>query len=68
MRKPKKLGDCKTSMNTRFVAENSIEYILVGECYLPNLILSKERRAIGHWGRLHRDYLKEYHPPSAMTI
>lgn len=49
------------SMKTKFVAENGIEYILVGDYYLPNLILPEENRSIGIWGRLHRDYLKEHH-------
>ena len=50
------------SMKTEFVAENGIEYILVGDYYLPNLILPEETRPIGTWGRLHRDYLKEHRP------
>lgn len=48
------------SMKTEFVAENGIEYILVGDYYIPNLILPEETRPIGTWGRLHRDYLKEH--------
>lgn len=50
------------SMKSEFVAENGIEYILVGDYYLPNLILPEESRTIGTWGRLHWDYLKEYRP------
>ena len=50
------------SMKTEFVAENGIEYILVGDYYLPNLILPEETRPIGTWGRLHREYLKEHCP------
>lgn len=50
------------SMKTEFVAENGIEYILVGDYYLPNLILPEETRPIGTWGRLHRDYLEEHCP------
>ena len=50
------------SMKTEFVAENGIEYILVGDYYLPNLILPEETRPIGTWGRLHREYLKEHRP------
>lgn len=50
------------SMKTKFVAENGIEYILVGDYYLPNLILPEENRPIGTWGRLHRDYLEEHRP------
>lgn len=50
------------SMKTEFVAENGIEYILVGDYYIPNLILPEETRPIGTWGRLHRKYLKEHCP------
>ena len=50
------------SMKTEFVAENGIEYILVGDYYLPNLILPEETRPIGTWGRLHRDYLEAHRP------
>ena len=50
------------SMKTTLVADNGIEYRLVGDCYLPNLMLPEESRPIGFWGRLHRDYLKEHHP------
>lgn len=50
------------SMKTKFVAENGIEYILVGDYYIPNMILPEETRPIGTWGRLHRDYLKEHRP------
>lgn len=44
------------------IHENGIDYILVGDYYLPELKLPDENRPIGHWGRLHRAYLKEYHP------
>ena len=50
------------SMKTTLVADNGIEYRLVGDCYIPNLMLPEENRSIGFWGRLHRDYLKEHHP------
>ena len=49
-------------MKITLVADNGIEYRLVGDCYLPNLMLPEESRSIGFWGRLHRDYLKEHHP------
>ena len=41
---------------------NGLDYILVGDYYIPDLKLSEESRSIGRWGRLHRDYLKEEHP------
>ena len=39
-----------------------IEYIPVGDCYIPNLELPQESRSIGKWGRMHRRYLETYHP------
>ena len=39
-----------------------LEYIRNGDYYIPNLTIQKEERSIGKWGRMHRDYLKEYHP------
>ena len=39
-----------------------LEYIRNGDYYIPNLAIQKEERSIGKWGRMHRDYLKEYHP------
>ena len=42
--------------------ENGIDYVLVGDYYVPDLKLPEERRPIGHWGRLHQSYLKLYRP------
>ena len=39
-----------------------ISYTLVGDYYIPNIALPEENRPIGRWGRLHRDYLEQYHP------
>lgn len=39
-----------------------INYIQAGEYFIPDLTLPAEHRPIGKWGRMHRDYLKEYHP------
>ena len=40
----------------------NIEYIKSGDYYIPNLKLPEEKRSIGKWGRMHREYLKEQHP------
>ena len=40
----------------------NIEYIHSGDYFIPDLKLPEETRPIGKWGRLYRDYLKEYHP------
>ena len=44
------------------ITENGIDYILVGDYYIPDLKLSEEIRPIGRYGRLHREYLKQEHP------
>ena len=31
-----------------------------GDYYIPDIRLPEENRPIGRWGRLHRDYIKEY--------
>lgn len=41
---------------------NGMEYVLVGDYYIPDLQLPEERRPIGIWGRIHKDYLEQYHP------
>ena len=40
----------------------NIEYIKSGDYYIPNLKLPEEKRYVGKWGRMHREYLKEHHP------
>ena len=39
-----------------------LNYIRCGDYYIPELKLPGEKRHIGKWGRMHRDYLKEHHP------
>ena len=39
-----------------------IQYIRVGDYFIPDLMLPEESRPIGKWGRMHRDYLREYKP------
>lgn len=41
---------------------NGLDYVLVGDYYVPDLKLPEERRPIGMWGRLHRTYLEQYRP------
>ncbi len=40
---------------------NGLDYLLVGDYYLPLLALPEENRPIGKWGRMHQLYLKEHH-------
>ena len=44
------------------ITENGIDYILVGDYYIPDLKLPEENRPVGRYGRLHREYLKQEHP------
>ena len=39
-----------------------ITYIKTDDYYIPDWKLPEDHRPIGRWGRMHRDYLKEYHP------
>ena len=44
------------------IEENGIAYKLVGDYYIPVLELPDEERSVGKYGRMHREYLKEYNP------
>ncbi len=46
----------------KYTHENGIDYVLVGDYYIPMLTLPEENRPIGRWGRMHQRYLKENHP------
>lgn len=41
---------------------NGLDYVLVGDYYIPDLKLPEEHRPIGKWGRMHLRYLKEHRP------
>ena len=53
-----------TEMKKHIYDENNgLWYERIGDYYIPVLTLSsEEQRPIGKWGRMHRDYLKEYRP------
>ena len=40
------------------VHENGMDYVLVGDYYVPDLKLPEEHRPLGKWGRMHREYLR----------
>ena len=50
------------------ITENGIDYILVGDYYIPDLKLPEEHRPIGKYGRMHREYLREVHPVRLNTL
>ena len=39
---------------------NGLDYVLVGDYYIPDLKLPEESRTIGRWGRMHQVYLQEH--------
>lgn len=39
-----------------------MQYIRVGDYFIPDLMLPEESRPIGKWGRMHREYLREHKP------
>ncbi|MGN1015455.1 MAG: TnpV protein [Faecousia sp.] len=39
-----------------------IQYIRVGDYFIPDLELPQESRPIGKWGRMHRGYLRDHKP------
>ena len=43
-------------------SRNGLDYVLTDNYYLPALRLPEDRRPIGRWGRLHKEYLKTYRP------
>ena len=44
------------------MTENGMDYVLVGDYYIPALQLPEENRPIGIWGRMHKAYLEQCHP------
>lgn len=47
-------------MKERFI-ENGIEYVKVGDYYMPNLTIPQKRYNIGKYGNLHKQFIKEHH-------
>ena len=41
---------------------NNLWYVLSGDYYVPLAIICDEKRPIGRFGRLHREYLQENYP------
>ncbi|MCG4547605.1 TnpV protein [Mediterraneibacter faecis] len=39
-----------------------MDYVLVGDYYIPDLKLPNEERPIGKYGRMYREYLKDHNP------
>ena len=43
-------------------SETFINYIQVGDYFIPALTLPQPSKPIGKWGRIYRDFLKNHHP------
>ena len=43
-------------------SRNGLDYVLTDNYYLPALRLPEDKRSIGRWGRLHKEYLKTSRP------
>ena len=43
-------------------SETFINYIQVGDYFIPALTLPQSSKPIGKWGRIYRDFLKDHHP------
>ena len=41
---------------------NGLDYVLVGDYYIPALKMPEESRSIGRWGRMHQAYLQGHRP------
>ena len=41
---------------------NGLDYVLVGDYYIPALKMPEESRSIGRWGRMHQAYPKGHRP------
>ena len=39
-----------------------MQYIRMGDYFIPDLELPEETRPVGKWGRMHREYLREHKP------
>ncbi len=48
--------------------KNELNYIPMGDYYIPDLQIPEETQSIGKWGQMHRDYLKEHHPIQYNTL
>lgn len=51
----------KTLKKHIYDEKSGLDYKLIGDYYFPDLRLPEETRPIGRWGRIHKDYLEQYH-------
>lgn len=39
---------------------NGLDYMLVGDYYIPMLTFPEENKSVGYWGMLRKEYLKKH--------
>ena len=44
------------------IHKNGIDYVLIGDYYVPAIKPPEEERPIGKWGRMHGAYLEDTNP------
>lgn len=62
-------ADKENFMKKYITDENTgINYTLVGDVYIPNLVSTDTNYEIGCWGRKHKAYIKQYKPAFYTTL
>jgi hypothetical protein len=62
-------ADKENFMKKYITDENTgINYTLVGDVYIPNLVSTNTNYEIGCWGRKHKEYIKQYKPAFYTTL
>lgn len=62
-------ADKENFMKKYITDENTgINYTLVGDVYIPNLVSTDTNYEIGYWGRKHKEYIKQYKPAFYTTL
>ena len=62
-------ADKENFMKKYITDENTgINYTLVGDVYIPNLVSTDTNYEIGWWGRKHKAYIKQYKPAFYTTL
>ena len=62
-------ADKENFMKKYITDENTgINYTLVGDVYIPNLVSTNTNYEIGCWGRKHKEYIKRYKPAFYATL
>ena len=48
--------------------KTGVNYTLVGDVYIPNLVSTDTKYEIGQWGKRHLEYLKQHHKARYTTL